>query len=155
MRAVLVRQYGGRGAEGPSQTRQGRTGYQPTTASGRSAGPLTDLTIRRDDLEEVLRLQEPAVLGIETAGVVHAIGGDLSGSVVVTNRERRNGMTDTSGSQTHHHEVARPDPSDTRAYLEQLTKAVFTAGLNWKVVENKWQGSWRRFTTSTRTTSRT
>ena len=47
---------------------------------------------------------------------------------------------DTSDSQTHHHEVARPDPSDTRAYLEQLTKAVFTAGLNWKVVENKWTG---------------
>ena len=41
---------------------------------------------------------------------------------------------------THHHEVARPDPSDTRAYLEQLTKAVFRAGLNWKVVENKWPG---------------
>ena len=47
---------------------------------------------------------------------------------------------DTFGSQTHHHEVARPDPSDTRAYLEQLTKAVFIAGLNWKVVENKWPG---------------
>src|ERR1700749_4894584 len=47
---------------------------------------------------------------------------------------------DTSGSQTHHHEVARPAPSDTRAYLEQLTKAVFSAGLNWKVVENKWPG---------------
>jgi 3-methyladenine DNA glycosylase Tag len=47
---------------------------------------------------------------------------------------------DASGSQTHHHEVAQPDPSDTRAYLEQLTKAVFIAGLNRKVVENKWPG---------------
>ena len=47
---------------------------------------------------------------------------------------------DTSGSQTHHREVAQPNPSDTRAYLEQLTKAVFIAGLNWKVVENKWPG---------------
>ena len=47
---------------------------------------------------------------------------------------------DTSGSQTHHHEIARPAPGDTRAYLEQLTKAVFRAGLNWKVVENKWPG---------------
>lgn len=61
---------------------------------------------------------------------------------------------DTSRSQTHHHEVARPDPSDTRAYLEQLTKAVFRAGLNWKVVESKWPGSWRCFTTSTQSTSR-
>src|SRR5260370_41228509 len=47
---------------------------------------------------------------------------------------------DTSGSQTQHREVAQPNPSDTRAYLEQLTKAVFIAGLNWKVVENKWPG---------------
>ena len=36
---------------------------------------------------------------------------------------------DTSGSQTHHHEVARPDPREHACgYLEQLTKAVFTAG---------------------------
>ena len=62
---------------------------------------------------------------------------------------------DTSGSQTHYREVAQPNPSDTRAYLEQLTKAVFVAGLNWKVVDNKWPGSWRRFTASTRGTSRT
>jgi hypothetical protein len=47
---------------------------------------------------------------------------------------------ETSGSQTHHREVAQPNPSDTRAYLEQLTKAVFIAGLNWKVVESKWPG---------------
>ena len=47
---------------------------------------------------------------------------------------------DTSGSQTHHRDGARLNPSDTRAYLEQLTKAVFIAGLNWKVVENKWPG---------------
>jgi DNA-3-methyladenine glycosylase I len=52
---------------------------------------------------------------------------------------------DTSRSQTHHHEVARPDPRDTRAYLEQLTKAVFRAGLNWKVVENKWPGFMEMF----------
>ena len=44
-------------------------------------------------------------------------------------------IPDTSGPQTHHREGAQPDPSDTRAYLEQLTKAVFIAGLNWKVVE--------------------
>ena len=44
---------------------------------------------------------------------------------------------DTSGLQAHHPHFARPDPSDTRAYLEQMTKAVFVAGLNWKVVENK------------------
>ena len=37
-------------------------------------------------------------------------------------------------------EVAQPNPSDTRAYLEQLTKAVFIAGLNWKVVKNQWPG---------------
>ena len=47
---------------------------------------------------------------------------------------------DTSGPQTAHYEATRPDPSDTRAYLEQMTKAVFVAGLNWKVVENKWPG---------------
>ena len=47
---------------------------------------------------------------------------------------------ETSGSQTHQREGAQPNPSDTRAYLEQLTKAVFIAGLNWKVVENKWPG---------------
>jgi 3-methyladenine DNA glycosylase Tag len=82
------------------------------------------------------------VLSFETADAVNAIGGELSDSVVSRNtRTGRNGMTpDTSGSQAHHHEVARPDPSDTRAYLEQLTKAVFMAGLNWKVVENKWPG---------------
>src|SRR5579862_1018776 len=86
-------------------------------------------------------------LGSKPAGVVDAIGSELSGSVVDrTTRERRNGMTpDTSRSQTHRHEVARPDPSDTRAYLEQLTKAVFRAGLNWKVVENKWPGFMEAF----------
>ena len=47
---------------------------------------------------------------------------------------------DTSGSRADHHEVAQPQPSDTRADLEQLTKAVVIAGLNWKVVENKWAG---------------
>ncbi len=53
-----------------------------TAASGRSVGALTDLKIRRRDLKELLPLQEPAVLGFETAGVVDAIGGELSGSVV-------------------------------------------------------------------------
>jgi NADPH:quinone reductase-like Zn-dependent oxidoreductase len=33
----------------------------------------------------LLPLQEPAVLGFETAGVVDAIGGELSGSVVGRN----------------------------------------------------------------------
>jgi 3-methyladenine DNA glycosylase Tag len=47
---------------------------------------------------------------------------------------------DTSGQETHLHEATQPNPNDTRAYLEQLTKAVFIAGLNWKVVENKWPG---------------
>ena len=82
------------------------------------------------------------MLGFETADGVDAVGGELSGSDVGrTTRERRNGMTpDTSGSQTHHHELAQLNPNDTRAYLEQLTKAVFVAGLNWEVVENKWPG---------------
>ena len=41
--------------------------------------------IRRCDLKELLRLQEPAALEFETAGVVDAIGGELSGSVVARN----------------------------------------------------------------------
>jgi hypothetical protein len=72
-------------AQEPSQTRQGRTEYLPTGASGRSVGPLTDLKIRRGDLREVLPVQEPAVLGFETAGVVGAIGGELSSNVVGRN----------------------------------------------------------------------
>src|ERR1700741_5234515 len=41
-------------------------------------GP-TDLKIRRGDLEGVIPLPEPAVLGFETAGVVDAIGSEVSG----------------------------------------------------------------------------
>ena len=37
------------------------------------------------DLKEVLRLQEPAVLGFETAGVVDAMAGELSRIVVGRN----------------------------------------------------------------------
>src|SRR3989442_12293083 len=29
-------------------------------------------------------------------------------------------------------------PKDDAEYFERLTKSVFTAGLNWSVVENKW-----------------
>src|SRR6266700_2699798 len=29
-------------------------------------------------------------------------------------------------------------PKDDAEYFERLTKSVFTAGLNWTVVENKW-----------------
>src|SRR5690349_3265409 len=48
-------------------------------ASG--VGP-TDLKIRRGDLEAVFPLPEPAVLGFETAGVVDAVGGEVSGVAV-------------------------------------------------------------------------
>ena len=48
-------------------------------ASG--VGP-TDLKIRRGDLEAVFPLPEPAVLGFETAGVVDAVGGQVSGVAV-------------------------------------------------------------------------
>ena len=44
-------------------------------------GP-TDLKIRRGDLNGVFPLPEPAVLGFETAGVVDAIGGQVSGVAV-------------------------------------------------------------------------
>jgi 3-methyladenine DNA glycosylase Tag len=52
---------------------------------------------------------------------------------------------DTSGPQTHYQEAIQPNPNDTRAYLEEMTKAVFIAGLNWKVVENKWPGILKAF----------
>jgi NADPH:quinone reductase-like Zn-dependent oxidoreductase len=48
-------------------------------ASG--VGP-TDLKIRRGDLDGVFPLPEPAVLGFETAGVVDAIGDEVSGVAV-------------------------------------------------------------------------
>jgi NADPH:quinone reductase-like Zn-dependent oxidoreductase len=44
-------------------------------------GP-TDLKIRRGDLKAVFPLPEPAVLGFETAGVVDAIGSEVSGAAV-------------------------------------------------------------------------
>jgi NADPH:quinone reductase-like Zn-dependent oxidoreductase len=44
-------------------------------------GP-TDLKIRRGDLEAVFPLPEPAILGFETAGVVDAIGSEVSGVAV-------------------------------------------------------------------------
>jgi NADPH:quinone reductase-like Zn-dependent oxidoreductase len=44
-------------------------------------GP-TDLKIRRGDLEAVFPLPEPAVLGFESAGVVDAIGSEVSGVAV-------------------------------------------------------------------------
>src|SRR5437879_10356577 len=44
-------------------------------------GP-TDLKIRRGELEAVFPLPEPAVLGFETAGVVDAIGSELSAVAV-------------------------------------------------------------------------
>jgi NADPH:quinone reductase-like Zn-dependent oxidoreductase len=42
----------------------------------------TDLKIRRGDLKAVFPLPEPAVLGFETAGVVDAVGSDVSGVAV-------------------------------------------------------------------------
>lgn len=44
-------------------------------------GP-TDLKIRRGDLNGVFPLPEPAVLGFETAGVVNAVGSEVSGVAV-------------------------------------------------------------------------
>src|SRR2546425_6976884 len=44
-------------------------------------GP-TDLKIRRGDLKAVFPLPKPAVLGFETAGVVDAIGSEVSGVAV-------------------------------------------------------------------------
>jgi NADPH:quinone reductase-like Zn-dependent oxidoreductase len=44
-------------------------------------GP-TDLKIRRGDLSGAFPLPEPAVLGFETAGVVDAIGSDVTGAAV-------------------------------------------------------------------------
>ena len=44
-------------------------------------GP-TDLKIRRGDLDGVFPLPEPAVLGFETAGVVDAVGSEVSGVAV-------------------------------------------------------------------------
>src|SRR5690348_4088374 len=44
-------------------------------------GP-TDLKIRRGELKAVFPLAEPAVLGFETAGVVDAIGSEVSGVAV-------------------------------------------------------------------------
>ena len=44
-------------------------------------GP-TDLKIRRGDLNGVFPLPEPAVLGFETAGVVDAVGSEVSGVAV-------------------------------------------------------------------------
>lgn len=44
-------------------------------------GP-TDLKIRRGDLDGAFRLPEPAVLGFETAGVVDAIGSEVSDTAV-------------------------------------------------------------------------
>jgi NADPH:quinone reductase-like Zn-dependent oxidoreductase len=46
-----------------------------------AVGP-TDLKIRRGDLDGVFPLPEPAVLGFETAGVVDAIGSEVSGVAV-------------------------------------------------------------------------
>jgi Alcohol dehydrogenase GroES-like domain/SnoaL-like domain len=42
----------------------------------------TDLKIRRGDLKAVFPVPEPAVLGFETAGVVDAIGSEVSGVAV-------------------------------------------------------------------------
>ena len=31
-------------------------------------------------------------------------------------------------------------PKDDSEYFERMSKAIFTAGLNWKTIENKWSG---------------
>ena len=60
---------------------------EPTEAQVRikvrvsGVGP-TDLKIRRGDLDGAFPLPAPAVLGFETAGVVDAIGGDVTGVAV-------------------------------------------------------------------------
>src|SRR5258708_15530480 len=52
-----------------------------TRFRGSAVGP-TDLKIRRGDLDGVFPLPEPAVLGFETAGVVDAVGSEVSGGAV-------------------------------------------------------------------------
>jgi DNA-3-methyladenine glycosylase I len=39
---------------------------------------------------------------------------------------------------THHSPMPRPKDDD--GYFEQMSKAVFLAGLNWNVIEKKWAG---------------
>ena len=36
-------------------------------------------------------------------------------------------------------------PGDDNGYFEQMTKAVFRSGFNWKVIENKWPGFQKAF----------
>ena len=36
-------------------------------------------------------------------------------------------------------------PKDNAEYFERMTKSLFTAGLNWKVVENKWPSFHKAF----------
>ena len=38
-----------------------------------------------------------------------------------------------------------PRPNDDDGYFEQMSKAVFLAGLNWKVIEKKWPDIKRLF----------
>ena len=76
MRAVTVSEYGGTPAVAEIPTPE--PGARQMLIRLRAAGMnpmdlwLTDLKIRRRDLKELLPLQEPAVLGFETAGVVDA-----------------------------------------------------------------------------------
>lgn len=41
--------------------------------------------------------------------------------------------------------VPMPRPNDDDGYFEQMSKAVFLAGLNWKVIEKKWPDIKRLF----------
>lgn len=36
-------------------------------------------------------------------------------------------------------------PADDDGYFEEMTKAVFRSGFNWKVIENKWEGFRKAF----------
>jgi 3-methyladenine DNA glycosylase Tag len=38
-----------------------------------------------------------------------------------------------------------PSPKDDADYFDRMSKAIFTAGLNWKMVENKWPAFQKAF----------
>ena len=50
---------------------------------------------------------------------------------------------DEQWDMTRH--ASMPRPNDDNEYFEQMSKAVFLAGLNWKVIEKKWPDIKRLF----------
>src|SRR4029077_15993780 len=92
------------------------------------------------------RLQDP-----DSALWINILTRDEATALVARIRSGNTAAADQSALRTRARELAAPfeklrdhAPDDPAFFLEHLSRSVFEAGINWRVVEGKWAADMRR-----------